>query len=76
MKKFEIIGYVAIVLTVLGQIVINVSALAGQCLWMVANVLYLTKAIKTDMGRAETMRNVIMSAITAGLIILCLIGVF
>lgn len=75
-KIYEVMGYVAIALTVIGQIAINVSALAGQSLWMVANVLYLTKAVKQNMGRAEIIRNVIMSAITTGLIILCVIGVF
>ena len=73
---YEIAGYVAIALTVIGQIVINMSALAGQSLWMVANALYLLKAVKQDMGKAEIIRNVIMSAITTGLIILCLLGVF
>jgi len=75
-KIYEIAGYVAIALTVIGQIVINMSAIAGQSLWMVANVLYLIKAIKQNMGKAEIIRNVIMSAITTGLIILCALGVF
>jgi len=75
-KVYEVMGYVAIALTVIGQIAINVSALAGQSLWMIANVLYLTKAVKQNMGKAEVVRNVIMSAITTGLIILCVIGVF
>ena len=75
-KIFEVMGYIAIALTVIGQVVINVSAIAGQSVWMVANVLYLIKAIKQNMGKAEIIRNVIMSAITTGLIILCVIGVF
>jgi hypothetical protein len=75
-KIFEVMGYIAIALTVIGQVVINVSAIAGQSVWMVANVLYLIKAVKQHMGKAEIIRNVIMSAITTGLIILCMIGVF
>jgi len=76
MRQYEVMGYAAIALTVIGQIVINISPIAGQGTWMVANVLYLIKAVKTNMGRAEIVRNVIMSAITTGLIILCAIGIF
>ena len=76
MKRYEVMGYTAIAITVIGQIIINISPIAGQCAWMVANILYLIKATKTNMGRAEITRNVIMSAITIGLIILCVIGVF
>ena len=75
-KFYEIAGYIAIALTVIGQIVINMSSIVGQLLWLVANALYLIKAVKQDMGKAEIIRNVIMSAITTGLIILCALGVF
>lgn len=73
---YEVMGYMAIALTVIGQIVINISVIAGQIFWLVANALYLTKAIKQEMGKAEIMRNVIMSAITCGLIVLAAVGVF
>ena len=73
---YEVMGYMAIALTVIGQIVINISVIMGQIFWLIANALYLTKAIKQKMGKAEIMRNVIMSAITCGLIILAAVGVF
>ncbi len=73
---YEVMGYMAIALTVIGQIVINISVIMGQIFWFVANALYLAKAIKQEMGKAEIMRNVIMSAITCGLIILAAVGVF
>lgn len=73
---YEVMGYMAIALTVIGQIVINISVIMGQIFWLIANALYLTKAIKQEMGKAEIMRNVIMSAITCGLIILAAVGVF
>lgn len=75
-KTLELAGYVAIFLTVLGQIAINIEPLWGQSLWMIANVLYLIKAVKQKMGKAEITRNIIMSAITTGLIVCCVIGVF
>ena len=73
---YEVMGYMAIALTVIGQIVINISVIMGQIFWLIANALYLTKAIKQEMGKAEIMRNVIMSAITCGLIVLAAVGVF
>lgn len=73
---FEILGYVAVALTVLGQILIGVDYLTGQGCWLVANALYLTKAVKQDLGKAEITRNVIMSALTIGLMILYAVGIF
>lgn len=72
----EFFGYAALALTVLGQIAVNVSALWGQGIWLVANALFLTKAVKQDLGKAEISRNVVMSALTAGLMILNFIGIF
>lgn len=66
---YEFFGYLAIVLTVIGQIVIGDFYIPGQACWLVANGLYLAKARHQKLGRAEIVRNVIMSAITLGLII-------
>lgn len=73
---FEVFGYIAIFLTVIGQVAVNIDPLYGQAAWMVANVLFLVKAVKQKQGKAEITRNVVMSAITAGLIGLCVLGVF
>lgn len=75
-KFYEVLGYIGIALTVIGQIVINISPIGGQLIWFFANICFLVKAVKQKMGRAETIRNVIMLSITTGLIILCFIGVF
>lgn len=74
MNLMEIFGFVAIGLTICGQIAVNVSPLLGQGLWLVSNVLFLTKAIKQDMGRAEITRNVTMLALTVGLVALLWFG--
>jgi hypothetical protein len=68
-KVYEVMGFVGIALTVIGQILCVESALMGQTMWMIANVLYLTKAVKQKMGKAEIVRNVVMSAVTCGLIV-------
>lgn len=73
---FEVFGYIAIFLTVIGQVAVNIDPLYGQTAWMVANILFLVKAVKQKQGKAEITRNVVMSAITAGLISLCVLGIF
>lgn len=73
---FEVFGYIAIFLTVIGQVVVNINPLYGQVAWLIANALFLIKAVKQQQGKAEITRNVVMSAITAGLIGLCVLGVF
>lgn len=75
-KMFEMCGYVAIALTVFGQVVINISALGGQTIWMVANLLYLVKAFGQNLGKAEITRNFVMSGVTTGLIVLNVLHVF
>ena len=66
---WEIAGYIGLALTIIGQCVIGISYLCGQGCWLVANGCYLIKAVKQDLGRAEIIRNVALSAITAGLMI-------
>ena len=65
----EGLGYCGLALTIIGQCVIGISYLCGQSCWLVANGCYLIKAVKQDLGRAEIVRNVALSAITAGLMI-------
>ena len=69
-KLMEMAGYVGIALTVCGQVVVNFSAMWGQIIWLVANALFLAKAVNQNMGKAEISRNMIMLGVTIGLIIL------
>ncbi len=68
-NRLEGLGYCGLALTIIGQCVIGISYLCGQGCWLIANWCYLIKAIKQDLGRAEIIRNICMSAITAGLMI-------
>ena len=65
----EGLGYCGLALTIIGQCVIGISYLCGQGCWLVANGCYLIKAVKQNLGKAEIIRNLCMSAITAGLMI-------
>lgn len=75
-KIYETMGYAGLALTVLGQICVGVDYMLGQTCWLVANGLYLTKAVKQDLGKAEMVRNVCMSALTAGLMVAKILGAF
>lgn len=68
MRLMDVFTYVAIGLTIIGQIAVGYSYLCGLTLWMIANVLYLIVAVVAEQGRTEIVRNVCMSAITLGLI--------
>jgi hypothetical protein len=67
---YNVMTYAAIALTIIGQIIVGGSYLCGLACWMVANVLFLIAAVGNHLGKAEIIRNVCMSAITAGLIII------
>ena len=67
---YNIMTYAAIALTIIGQIIIGSSYLCGLACWMAANVLFLIVAVGSHSSKAEIVRNVCMSAITAGLIII------
>ena len=68
-KIYELCGYLGIALTIIGQILIGLDYFAGQSCWLAANALYLFKAVKQQQDRAEIVRNVAMSAITLGLMV-------
>ena len=73
-KLMELCGYCGIVLTVVGQITVGANYLLGQMCWLIANTLFIIKAVRQKQGKAETVRNVIMLAITIGLIVAYSIG--
>lgn len=68
-KVMEVLGYCGIALTIIGQIAVGANYLLGQSCWLVANALFIIKAVRQKQGKAETLRNVIMLAITIGLIV-------
>lgn len=65
----EFFGYCGIALTIAGQITVGANYLLGQTCWLIANILFITKAVKQQQGKAEVTRNVVMLAITTGLIV-------
>ena len=76
MKKSQIfinLAYVAIVLTVVGQVTVGKNFYIGQCAYLVANIVNCTRDLVLHRPIADKIRNFTFLGITAGLIILNLI---
>lgn len=71
-KNFDII-YVAMTITIIAQILLNKSVLIGQCLFLVANIIYLARDFKLGRPKGDKIKNTAFTAITLGLIIAILI---
>lgn len=68
-NKYDIIIYIAIASTVLGQVIIGWEYYIGQGGFLCANALYLYRDIKLDRPKSEIIKDVIFTALTVGLII-------
>jgi len=68
-KVWAIVGYLCIVFTLIGQIVMGGSYILGQACFMVSNVLFLTRTFCLKRPLADKVKDVCFTAVTAGLII-------
>lgn len=75
-KLWERVMYLILALTVAGQVIINMNALAGQTVWLVANVLAVTRNVMLKRPASDMVKDVCMLGITAGLIAAILGGAF
>lgn len=75
-KVWEKMMYLILGLTIAGQVVINLSALAGQTLWLLANILAVIRNWQLGRPAADMVKDVCMLAITAGLIAAIMGGAF
>jgi len=67
-KFFENSYYFVIALLILGQCVIGPSYLAGQAIYLVANVLSLIRCYGLKRPHADKVKDYICTALTTGLI--------
>lgn len=72
-KAFVVVGFAAVALTIIGQIVSPWNILLTNLLWLVANLLFLVKAIAQQADTAEKVRNVCMLAVTVGVLVSILV---
>lgn len=68
--------YLNLALTIAGQCVIGASYLIGQTAWLIANLIAVARDVILRRPAADVVRDVAMTALTAGLIAVYLLGGF
>ena len=68
--------YLNLALTIVGQVVIGGSYLIGQGVWLVANCIAVIRDVVLKRPAADIVKDVAMTALTAGLIVFYLLGGF
>ena len=70
------VQYLNLALTIVGQCIIGASYFVGQFIWLVANLIAVIRDIILHRPAADIVRDVAMTALTAGLIGFYLLGGF
>ena len=74
-KMWENLQYLNLALTVAGQVLV-VYYLIGQTIWLVANCIAVIRDVVLKRPAADVVKDVAMTALTAGLIVFYLLGGF
>ena len=75
-KKFwEIVNYIALVGLVVGQITIGFFFYVGQITFLATDIVILIRSIAIKQNKSDIIKNVCMTAIAAGVLIIKLLGV-
>lgn len=75
-RVWENLQLLNLFLTITGQIVIAPSYLLGQGLWLIANLIAVARDVALKRPAADVVKDVCMTALTAGLIGFYLLGGF
>lgn len=75
-KVWENLQLATLLLSVAGQIIVGQSFLAGQIAWFIANLIAVIRNFILARPAADVVRDVAMTALTAGLIGFYLLGGF
>ena len=70
---WEIIGYICLALCIVGQITVGYIYLPAQICYLVANISSVIRNYALNLPRANKVKDICFTAITAGLIIIYLI---
>ena len=70
---WEIVGYVGLAGTVLGQIIVGYWYLFAQGIFLVCNLGYTIRCFAIHQNTADKVKNITFTAITMGLIIIRII---
>ena len=75
-KVWENLQYLNLALTIGGQVIIGGSYLIGQGAWLIANLIAVARDVVLKRPAADLVKDVAMTALTAGLIVFYLLGGF
>lgn len=75
-KVWENLQYLNLGMTIAGQVVIGGSYLLGQGVWLAANIIAVARDVALKRPAADVVKDVAMTALTAGLIVFYLLGGF
>lgn len=74
---WENLQYCVLGMTIIGQVITNVplwGVLAAQCVWLVANVIATVRDFILKRPTADKVKNIALTAITIGLVVLGIIN--
>lgn len=75
-KIFELLNYLILALTIIGQCTVGVNFYIGQGLWLLANGLSVSRCWVLHRPMADKVRDTALLAITTGLILIKYLGGF
>lgn len=73
-KFFETINYLVLILLIVGQCTVGSNFLIGQCIYLVANLISVTRCWVLRRPAADKIKDSTCMAITIGLIGIKLLG--
>ena len=65
--------YIVLALTILGQMFVGMDYLIGQGMWLIANIITVSRDFALDRPTSDKIKNVSMLALTIGLVTLYLV---
>lgn len=71
---WENLQLIGLALTIVGQITVGAWFLVGQGLWFVSNIIAVSRDFVLKRPAADKIKNITLTGITAGLIILNIFG--
>lgn len=69
MKAWELVAYVCLALTIIGQVLTASNVLLAQSVWLVSNVLFVARDFALKRPTADKVKDVAMLGLTIGLVI-------
>ena len=70
---WECVGYISLALCIFGQIAVGYMYIPAQIVYLVANIMSLVRSASIKLPKANIVKDVVFTAITAGLIAIYLV---